>query len=113
MAKPEFDLAVIGGGPAGVATVLAARALQPQWRLLWCRGPETVGRGFLPAYGGNSLVHRLNVPVERMGLDAEAPVDFFDWLRREHPGREVVPGQQGRQHSGPGARAAGRGGRHG
>lgn len=88
-----YDLAVIGGGPAGVATVLAARALQPQWRLLWCRGPETVGRAFLPAYGGNSLVHRLNVPVERMGLDAEAPVDFFDWLRREHPGREVVPGQ--------------------
>ena len=89
----SYDLAVIGGGPAGVATVLAARALQPQWRLLWCRGPETVGRGFLPAYGGNSLVHRLNVPVERMGLDAEAPVEFFEWLRREHPGREVVPGQ--------------------
>lgn len=88
-----YDLAVIGGGPAGVATVLAARALQPHWRLLWCRGPEPVGRGFLPAYGGNSLVHRLNVPVERMGLDAEAPVDFFDWLRSEHPGREVAPGQ--------------------
>ncbi|WP_397572692.1 FAD/NAD(P)-binding protein [Silanimonas sp.] len=89
----SYDLAVIGGGPAGVATVLAARARQPHWRLLWCRGPEPVGRGFLPAYGGNSLVHRLNVPVERMGLDAEAPVDFFDWLRSEHPGREVVPGQ--------------------
>lgn len=48
---------------------------------------------FLPAYGGNDLVHRLNVPVERMGLDAEAPVDFFDWLRARHPEREVQPGQ--------------------
>lgn len=90
---PPYDLAVIGGGPAGVATVLAARSLQPHWRLLWCRGPEDSARGYLPAYGGNSHVHRLNVPVERMGLDAEAPVDFFDWLRREHPGRDVVPGQ--------------------
>lgn len=88
-----YDLAVIGGGPAGVATVLAARALQPDWRVLWCRGPEAVARAHLPAYGGNSLRHRLNVPVERMGLDPEAPVDFFDWLHREHPEREVVPGQ--------------------
>jgi len=88
-----YDLAVIGGGPAAVATVLAAQALQPQWRVLWCRGPEDSARGYLPAYGGNSLLHRLNVPVERMGLDAEAPVDFFDWLRREHPERDVLPGQ--------------------
>ncbi|GAB3731613.1 FAD/NAD(P)-binding protein [Silanimonas algicola] len=88
-----YDLAVIGGGPAGVATVLAAGALSPQWRVLWCRGPEEAARAFLPAYGGNSLRHRLNVPVERMGLDAEAPVDFFDWLRREHPARAVEPGQ--------------------
>lgn len=88
-----FDLAVIGGGPAGVATVLAARALAPHWRVLWCRGPEDAARAFLPAFGGNALVHRLNVPVERMGLDAEAPVDFFDWLRREHPARDVQPGQ--------------------
>lgn len=87
------DLAVVGGGPAGVATVLAARSLAPHWRVLWCRGPEDVARGFLPAYGGNSLAHRLNVPVERMGLDAAAPVDFFDWLRREHPRRDVEPGQ--------------------
>jgi uncharacterized NAD(P)/FAD-binding protein YdhS len=87
------DLAVVGGGPAGVATVLAARALAPHWRVLWCRGPEDVARGFLPAYGGNSAVHRLNVPVERMGLDAGAPVDFFDWLRRERPQRDVEPGQ--------------------
>lgn len=84
------DLAVIGGGPAGLATVLAARALAPGWRVAWCRGPSP---GFLPAYGGNSLVHRLNVQVERMGLDAEAPVDFFDWLRREHPARGAEPGQ--------------------
>jgi hydroxyacylglutathione hydrolase len=87
------DLAVIGGGPAGVATVLAARALAPHWQVLWCRGPRGDAEDFLPAYGGNDLVHRLNVPVERMGLDAEAPVDFFDWLRSAHPGREVQPGQ--------------------
>ncbi len=88
-----YDLAVIGGGPAAVATVLSAHALRPQWRVLWCRGPEDSARGYWPAYGGNSLRHRLNVPVERMGLDAEAPVDFFDWLRREHPERDAVPGQ--------------------
>jgi uncharacterized NAD(P)/FAD-binding protein YdhS len=88
-----YDLAVIGGGPAGVAAVLAALSTAPDWRVLWCRGPEPAARAFLPAYGGNSLRHRLNVPVERMGLDPEAPVDFYDWLRREHPGRDVVPGQ--------------------
>lgn len=88
-----YDLAVIGGGPAGVATVLAARAQAPHWRVLWCRGPEAAARDFLPAYGGNSPVHRLNVPVERMGLDAQAPVDFFDWLRQQHPARDVQPGQ--------------------
>ncbi|MGL6290989.1 MAG: FAD/NAD(P)-binding protein [Silanimonas sp.] len=87
------DLAVVGGGPAGLATVLAARSLAPHWRVLWCRGPADIARGFLSAFGGNSLVHRLNVPVERMGLDASAPVDFFDWLRREHPQRGVEPGQ--------------------
>lgn len=86
----EFDLAVVGGGPAGLATVLAARARAPAWRIAWCRGPEPY---FLPAYAGNSLAHRLNVPVERMGLDAEAPVDFHDWLQAEHPERAVAPGQ--------------------
>ena len=88
-----YDLAVIGSGPAGVATVLAARARMPAWRLLWCRGPEAVARDVLPAFGGNSLVHRLNVPVERMGLDAEAPIDFFEWLQHAHPARDVRPGQ--------------------
>lgn len=88
--SPTHDLAVVGGGPAGLCTVLAANALAPHWRVVWCRGPIP---GFLPAYGGNSDVHRLNVPVERMGLDAEAPVDFFDWLHREHPQRAVEPGQ--------------------
>ena len=87
---PPFDLAVVGGGPAGLATVLAARAQAPQWRVAWCRGPT---RAFLPAYDGNSLAHRLNVPVERMGLDAEAPTDFLAWLLREHPARGVEPGQ--------------------
>jgi uncharacterized NAD(P)/FAD-binding protein YdhS len=86
----EFDLAVVGGGPAGLCTTLAARALAPAWRIAWCRGPEPA---FLPAYAGNSLVHRLNVPVERMGLVAEAPVDFYDWLQHEHPARAVAPGQ--------------------
>lgn len=84
-----FDLAVVGGGPGGLATVLAAEAQRPEWRIAWWRGAAP---GFLPAYGGNHPVHRLNVPVERMGLDAEAPVDFLDWLRAAHPSRAVRPG---------------------
>ncbi len=91
MAEPAAsDLAVIGGGPAGLATVLAARALAPSWDIQWCRGTTAT---FLPAYEGNDLVHRLNVPVERMGLDAQAPSDFFDWLRVCHPERLTQPGQ--------------------
>lgn len=85
----DVDLAVVGGGPAGLCTVLAAEAQRPSWRVAWCRGD---GAAFLPAYAGNSLVHRLNVPVERMGLQADAPVDFFDWLRQTHPQRSVQPG---------------------
>ncbi len=84
-----LDVAVVGGGPAGLAAVLAAEALAPGWRVAWWRGATP---GFLPAYGGNHRVHRLNVPVERMGLDAGAPVDFYDWLQRAHPGRGVRPG---------------------
>ncbi|HAI59264.1 MAG TPA: hypothetical protein DCM32_05240 [Xanthomonadaceae bacterium] len=87
-----FDLAVIGGGPAGLATALAARAQAPHWRVLWCRGPERVARTFFPAYSGDCLAHLLNVPVERMGLDARAPTDFFDWLRHAHPSRGVQAG---------------------
>lgn len=85
-----FDLAVVGGGPAGLATVLAAQALAPQWRVLWYRGSRP---GFTPAYADLHPVHRLNVPVERMGLDAAQPVDFLDWLQTRHPERGVQPGQ--------------------
>lgn len=89
MSSP-YDLAIVGGGPAAVALLRAARRLLPGWRIAWCRGPDTA---FLPAYGGNSDLHRLNVPVERMGLDAEAPLDFLEWLQRRHPARAVRPGQ--------------------
>jgi uncharacterized NAD(P)/FAD-binding protein YdhS len=83
------DLAVVGGGPAGVATLLAAETLAPDWRVAGWRGTVP---GFLPAYGGNDPVHRLNVAVERMGLDAAAPIDFYDWLQAVHPERRVRPG---------------------
>lgn len=85
-----FDLAVVGGGPAGLATVLAARRHAPHWRVLWCRGARP---GFLPAYGGLHPRHRLNVPVERMGLDPVDPTDFLVWLRGSHPQRDAQPGQ--------------------
>ena len=85
----SFDLAVVGGGPAGLATVLAAQALAPSWRVLWYRGSRP---GFIPAYTGLHPVHRLNVPVERMGLDAVQPVDFLDWLQTRHPEYGVRPG---------------------
>ena len=85
----SFDLAVVGGGPTGLATVLAAQAIAPSWRVLWYRGRQP---GFVPAYAGLHPVHRLNVPVERMGLDAAQPVDFLDWLQARHPERGVRPG---------------------
>jgi len=85
----SFDLAVVGGGPAGLATVLAAQELAPSWRVLWYRGSRS---GFVPAYAGLDPVHRLNVPVERMGLDAARPVDFLEWLHARHPERGVRPG---------------------
>jgi uncharacterized NAD(P)/FAD-binding protein YdhS len=85
----SFDLAVVGGGPAGLATVLAAQAQAPHWRVCWYRGTRA---GFLPAYAGLDPVHRLNVPVERMGLDAERPHDFLAWLRARHPERGAQPG---------------------
>ncbi len=90
MHDDSFDLAVIGGGPAGLASVRAARRLAPHWRVAWCRGRDV---NFLPAYGGVHTLHRLNVVVERMGLDAEAPSDFFEWLQQTHPERGVEPDQ--------------------
>lgn len=70
--------------------MLAARRHAPHWRVLWCRGARP---GFLPAYGGLHPQHRLNVPVERMGLDPADPSDFLAWLRSSHPQRDVQPGQ--------------------
>lgn len=88
--NPVFDLAIVGGGPTALACRLAIRRMRPQWRVFWLGGLRP---GFAPAYAGGSPEHRLNVPVERMGLDPDAPGEFLDWLRREHPQRAVEPGQ--------------------
>jgi uncharacterized NAD(P)/FAD-binding protein YdhS len=71
------DLAIIGGGPAGLFAALAAARHAPRWRVIWVRGAKP---DFGPAYATRSDSHLLNVRAGQMGALVEEPGDFANWL---------------------------------
>jgi uncharacterized NAD(P)/FAD-binding protein YdhS len=71
------DLAIIGGGPAGLFAALAAVRHAPRWRVIWVRG---AAHDFGPAYASRSDAHLLNVRAGNMGAFADMPNDFAHWL---------------------------------
>ena len=79
-----IDLAIIGGGAAGVITAIHALAAAAQGQRIALIEPgEHIARGI--AYATTRPEHLLNVPAGRMSAFPEAPADFLDWLRTQHP----------------------------
>ena len=67
---------IAGTGFSGLA--LAAQLLERGERVVLVGHAERYGRG--TAYGDAWREHLLNVPADRMGLRADAPAAFADWL---------------------------------
>ncbi|MFZ4072389.1 MAG: FAD/NAD(P)-binding protein [Caulobacterales bacterium] len=71
------DLAIIGGGPAGLFAALAAARHAPRWRVIWLRVAKP---DFGPAYATRSDSHLLNVRAAQMSALVDEPDDFANWL---------------------------------
>ena len=78
--KKRKAIAIIGGGFSGtlVATWLMKKASEPTRIVLIERAPR-FARGF--AYSTNSLLHLLNVPVEKMSAFPNEPGHFINWAQ--------------------------------
>jgi uncharacterized NAD(P)/FAD-binding protein YdhS len=81
-----FDVAVIGGGPAGLFTIRESLRQSSELRIAWFVGDGSPGF----AWATGSPSHLLNVPVERMGADA--PDGFLRWLRGMPGGEDMAEG---------------------
>ncbi|WP_137154248.1 FAD/NAD(P)-binding protein [Rhizobium sp. FKL33] len=77
----RFVVAIIGGGFSGAAVAwnLARAAQRSPLRILVHEPRQMLGAGL--AYDTTDPTHRINVPAERMSLDAAEANDFIDWLR--------------------------------
>lgn len=81
----DTPITVIGNGFSALSL---AQALARHGCPVRVIGPATfAGRGV--AYGAARPEHLLNVPADRMGLDADAPGDFADWLGLEGDARRA------------------------
>lgn len=81
------ELAVIGGGAAGLFAIREAIRRQPTLSVRWFAPEPHPGI----AWATDCPVHLLNVPVERMG--AREPGDFLRWLGGEPEAATLAEGQ--------------------
>ena len=72
----KFPVVIAGAGFSGLA--LAAQMLERGEAVVLIGCAANFGRG--TAYGDAWREHLLNVPADRMGLRADAPAAFADWL---------------------------------
>lgn len=84
-----YDIAIVGGGFSGVAAVanIVRDATKPVAIAVVSREPRGV---FGPAYATPRDEHLLNVPAANMGLFADNPGHFFEWV--EGQGITAAPG---------------------
>ncbi|MDO5609800.1 MAG: FAD/NAD(P)-binding protein [Pseudomonadota bacterium] len=77
--KETFDIAIIGGGAAGVLLALRLLRAGRSGQRIALIEPGQPGRGV--AYGTDDPAHVLNVPAGNMSADADNPDDFIEFLR--------------------------------
>jgi uncharacterized NAD(P)/FAD-binding protein YdhS len=84
-----YDIAIVGGGFSGVATIanIVRDAKKPVAIAVVSRDPRGV---FGPAYATPRDEHLLNVPAANMGLFANNPRHFYEWVAAE--GITAAPG---------------------
>lgn len=77
------DIAIIGGGAAGVMTAIhALRLADSPLRIVLVEPAARLAEGI--AYATAAPEHRLNVPARRMSAFADRPDDFLDFMRQHH-----------------------------
>ncbi|HKZ75003.1 MAG TPA: FAD/NAD(P)-binding protein [Steroidobacteraceae bacterium] len=72
------EIAIVGAGFSGTASAVALRREDPAARIRVFERSERFGPGL--AYGTDSTLHLLNVPAAVLGLSAERPQGFEEWL---------------------------------
>jgi len=84
-APAECDVAIIGGGFGGLMTLARLSQQAPKCQFVLFERMPRKAPGI--AYGACDDAHLLNVPAARMGVFAERPTGFHEWLEREFPGK--------------------------
>ena len=78
-------IAIVGGGACGVATFvdlvikICANQLQAKTEIIWFEKDKRIGYGV--AFGSDQKGHILNTQADLMGIFAEEPAHFSDWLK--------------------------------
>ena len=92
-APAECDVAVVGGGFSGLMSLVRLAQCAPKCQSVVFERRPLPAPGV--AYGACDAEHLLNVPAGRMGVFADRPTGFHEWLERNAPGRyradEFVP----------------------
>lgn len=92
-APAECDVAIVGGGFSGLMSLVRLAQSAPRCQCVVFERRPLPAPGV--AYGACDGEHLLNVPAGRMGMFADRPSGFHDWLERNFPGRyradEFVP----------------------
>ena len=82
------DLAIIGGGAAGVMTAIhALRQADRPLGIVLVECSARLAEGI--AYGTTAPEHRLNVPVRRMSAFVDQPDDFLQFMLEHHNPRNL------------------------
>ncbi len=92
-APAECDVAIVGGGFSGLMSLVRLARCAPKCQCVVFERRPLAAPGV--AYGACDGEHLLNVPAGRMGVFADRPTGFHEWLERTAPGRhradEFVP----------------------
>ena len=92
-APAECDVAIVGGGFSGLMSLVRLAQCAPKCQCVVFERRPLAAPGV--AYGACDGEHLLNVPAARMGVFADRPTGFHEWLERNTPGRyradEFVP----------------------
>jgi len=92
-APAECDVAIVGGGFSGLMSLVRLAQCAPKCQCVVFERRPLPAPGV--AYGACDAEHLLNVPAGRMGVFADRPSGFHEWLERNTPGRyradEFVP----------------------